>query len=804
MEVLSQEAARKLLLFSIGYNVDTKLSDEERTAIDRIVGSSGLDGQALAIRQASLVIHHNQMSLVEYAAEFDELGPLESISQCRAEVPNSLNSSWASAKRKLSKEAKELLSILCWLSPHDISVSIGWKAALDGVNMIEHSSLKARYGSHLEGQAQGSFVRRRRICLEVLNEMVGVGLVEIQNSAIKDHRLMYLYEQMQQRASWNDGARHCALESAARLVILESKLRKLCSNSEAAGIHSACLELKSRQWGFGELVTAMSKDLRSQASSAVEAFRVLSCAADLQVPDAKAMLGVCILEGSGVSKNEKKGAVYLQEAVSLGSVVAFHYLGRCYKYGVGVEKDVIRATQLFSQAVDTNNSGAMGSLGHCYALGIGVKKDAARAVELFKQAVYLKNSKAISLLGHCYKNGIGVEEDVIRAAALYKQAAELNNPNAMWLLGKCYEDGGGIGKDTFRAAELYKQAANLNDLYAMRCLGKCYEFGIGVEKDVIRAAELYKRGVDLNYSTAMRCLGRCYENGVGVEKNVIRAVELYKQSADLNNVNAMRCLGRCYEVGIGVEKNMRKALGLHRKAVDRGDCNGMRVLGRCFEYGNGVEKNEDKAFKLYSQAAILGGGEGMWNLGRCFRFGKGVVSDEAYAVELYRQAMADQETLAMDRWETFTAYRKYVVGEDEEFAVPVNKQKRGLHALQGIALLAHCYANGVGTAINIARSLELYAQAVELGDVIAMVEMGKLLSSRNGMRTDERHAVALFRRAANHGYAYGMLALGDCYEKGAGVELNSEKSHELYKMLPMEEELLATLVGVVVMNMVGE
>lgn len=93
MESLSQDAGKRLLLFLIGRDIDTKLSDEESSAVDRIVGPSGLDGLALAIRQASLCIRHNQVSLVEYAEEFEELGPFESIPQLRGELSNSLSSS---------------------------------------------------------------------------------------------------------------------------------------------------------------------------------------------------------------------------------------------------------------------------------------------------------------------------------------------------------------------------------------------------------------------------------------------------------------------------------------------------------------------------------------------------------------------------------------------------------------------------------------------------------------------------------------------------------------------------------------
>ena len=68
----------------------------------------------------------------------------------------------------------------------------------------------------------------------------------------------------------------------------------------------------------------------------------------------------------------------------------------------------------------------------------------------------------------------------------------------------------------------------------------------------------------------------------------------------------------------------------------------------------------------------------------------------------------------------------------------------------------------------------LLSRAAELGDTGAMVELGEIYSSGDGIAQDETKALAWFRRAAESGNTSGMVALGGVYLLGVNGDEPNE------------------------------
>lgn len=75
------------------------------------------------------------------------------------------------------------------------------------------------------------------------------------------------------------------------------------------------------------------------------------------------------------------------------------------------------------------------------------------------------------------------------------------------------------------------------------------------------------------------------------------------------------------------------------------------------------------------------------------------------------------------------------------------------------------------------QAAELFTKAAELGDSGAMVELGEMYSSGEGVAEDEAKALNWFKRAAEAGNVSGMVALGGVYLLGgSGNDPNEEEA----------------------------
>ena len=94
--------------------------------------------------------------------------------------------------------------------------------------------------------------------------------------------------------------------------------------------------------------------------------------------------------------------------------------------------------------------------------------------------------------------------------------------------------------------------------------------------------------------------------------------------------------------------------------------------------------------------------------------------------------------------------------------------------LKALHTMADLYASGEGVEKNPKKARDIYTDLTHKGDVEAQVKLGKALlhkrfedSSTSDEKTaaDERSALELFRKAADHGSISGMFALGSYYRK---------------------------------------
>ena len=165
------------------------------------------------------------------------------------------------------------------------------------------------------------------------------------------------------------------------------------------------------------------------------------------------------------------------------------------------------------------------------------------------------------------------------------------------------------------------------------------------------------------------------------------------------------------------------------------------LLGRLARSANDPEG----AFKWFRRAADLEDSDGMFCLGECYLGGKGVAEDPAQAVRWLTQAAKKDNTKAMNRLGDL--YNKGIPG-----------------------VLAQNYSD----------AFQLFSDASDLGDLNAKGNLGVLYIKGQGVETNEKTAVEMFRDGAEKGNPSCMFLYAQSLENGIGIREDPEKANRWY------------------------
>ncbi len=139
--------------------------------------------------------------------------------------------------------------------------------------------------------------------------------------------------------------------------------------------------------------------------------------------NAQLFLGIKFLSGSGVQRDEVRGADLITQAAATGSAPAQYRLGALYEQGVGVSQDYSLSKFWYEKAALSGNRKAMHNLAVLYAEGKGVPQDYAIAAQWFGKAADLDLTDSQYNLGILLKRGFGVEQDYVEAYKWFDVAA---------------------------------------------------------------------------------------------------------------------------------------------------------------------------------------------------------------------------------------------------------------------------------------------------------------------------------------------------------------------------------------------
>jgi TPR repeat protein len=151
---------------------------------------------------------------------------------------------------------------------------------------------------------------------------------------------------------------------------------------------------------------------------------LIRAGAEAGIPEAQAVYGQMLLDGTGVERDAREGFRWFLLAAGQNHLMALNMVGRCYDLGWGTVIDKARAAECYRVAAERGLDWAMYNYATLLTLGEGVAEDRAEALRWFDKAASLGNAKAINFIGSFHEDGWVVARDMETAADCYRRAAE--------------------------------------------------------------------------------------------------------------------------------------------------------------------------------------------------------------------------------------------------------------------------------------------------------------------------------------------------------------------------------------------
>jgi uncharacterized protein len=285
------------------------------------------------------------------------------------------------------------------------------------------------------------------------------------------------------------------------------------------------------------------------------------------------------------------------------------------------------------------------------------------------------------------------------------------------------------------------------------------------KQDFITARQICDDLAETGDAQAHYLLGRMNSFGEGGEPDPSAAVELYRLAAEAGHVDAQHSLAALYAQGRGVNQDFGEALRWYRAAADKGDSDALFKVGIMYAHGEGVAVDLTESRRWWNRAAGAGHAGAMRCLGEMYATGGGGLAKDAVTA-------AD--------W----FLRGNRAGDERAFGLL-------LHLMPDLEVAADAGSavaqNALGIALMFGRknpeaASSRFEKAAAQDHPESLRLLGVMCVTGNGVAKDEARGVALYRRAAELGDAYGQQNLGAAYDAAlGGLERNVSAAIKWYR-----------------------
>ncbi len=376
-----------------------------------------------------------------------------------------------------------------------------------------------------------------------------------------------------------------------------------------------------------------------------------------------------------------------------------------------------------------------------------------------------------------------------------------NDPVALRVTAQCYENGIQVTQDFHKAFAYYQKAAEKGDAFSQHAVGFYYHTGQGgIKQNQELAVQWTLKAAEQGHPSALFTMGLYYEQGDGKDWNPImqapifthlpkdeaKAVEWYTKAAEKGHAKAMSYMGQIYFYGKGnVPQNLEAGKEWLRRAAELGELEAIKDWMPIID--------PEHEHEWYVKAAQLGDLRSLVNVGYGYELGQKVPQNLLRALDIYHQAAARGSDLA--KWHINELINRLKTKAEQgdaeaQFLVAAEYLKTNTNPAEALRLLESAaakkyapalsqlgvmYSGGIGVTKDEQKGFELKLQAAELGDKIAMYNVGFDYEFRQKNRTE---ALKWYLRAAEKNVHAALYALGVWYLGGIEVEKNEAKTVE--------------------------
>jgi hypothetical protein len=327
-----------------------------------------------------------------------------------------------------------------------------------------------------------------------------------------------------------------------------------------------------------------------------------------------------------------KAAVWYRKGGELGDLSSMFQLGMQLLYGNGVDKDEAQAFTWFEKAARAGHTRAAYFAGDALMNGTGTAKDTARGIPYLRQAAEDGYRLAVVDYGYALDTGNGVAEDDAAAFEWYRKGGELGSGTGAFNTGVFYRDGLG-GAPRNRAAAFYwflrSAMADTPHGNAEGEIAALREAG-GLVSPEGKALHDQAEQLVLHASTEAE-----------LRANKPKAFALHQQAAQLGHLPSINYMMTAYrERGWGTEPDLPTARQWAQISAEMDDREGQRVLAAMMLGGVGGPRNTQGARFWYEKSAMQGNAQAMMALAKIYDGDSGLPPNEALAIYWYKQAYA--------------------------------------------------------------------------------------------------------------------------------------------------------------------
>jgi SEL1 protein len=294
----------------------------------------------------------------------------------------------------------------------------------------------------------------------------------------------------------------------------------------------------------------------------------------------------------------------------------------------------------------------------------------------------------------------GFEQNSDIAREHFEIAAEAGENEAFGPLGNMYLKGIGVNQNNETALKYFKIGSEKGDLTSLNGLGYMYANGFGVEKDLKKAAEFFEKSSNKGNPEGQYNLGLFYMTGQGVPLNYKNAYNLMTAAAAQHQTLANYYLGIMHLKGLGASKDCELAVKFLKTVSDRSPIS--RIMDDAYELF--LEGDFTNSLLKYSEASELGFEVAQIN-----------------AAHIIDKALIDEEENSIDIFKSSIRFHQMAADQNH---------------VSSLVKLGDFYYYGVGTEVNVEKSLINYKKASDMRNAQAMFNLGYMHERGIGLKTD--------------------------------------------------------------------